>query len=253
MEFMCEKCDRAFSKKSNLKRHLEICKGKKDPYNCEACGKQYSMEKFFFEHKKKCNNNQLNILHKKIDKMTLDLTDLKSQKQVKQTVINNITNNKYVQNNMIMYGMEALDLSQERFNEIVDKDYTYQVYTNYGIVDNVFLKFFSNDEGKVCVMLSDRDRMRLKCIDKNTGIIYHDPKSMVGMCKSSEPLKIKNKEYEEQFTTNIYGETNTVNIVDADNRRKVISNAKDMKRVMTHSSEKFLKKEVNTIDFIEEE
>jgi hypothetical protein len=76
---------------------------------------------------------------------------------------------------------------------------------------------------------------------------------MVGMCKSSEPLKVKSKEHEEKFTTNVLGEPNTVNIVDADNRRKVISNAKDMKRVMTHSSEKFLKKQLNINNLIDEE
>lgn len=252
MEFPCEKCNHIFNRKSNLKRHLEKCKGNVEIYSCDGCGKQYSMEKFFLEHRKNCNENQLNTLHRKIDKLSSDITELKSQKPINQTIINNITNNKYVQNNMILYGLEPLDLSQERFNEIIDKDYTYQVYTDYGIVDNVFLKFFSNEEGKVCVMLSDRDRMRLKCIDKNVGITYHDPKSMVGMCKSSEPLKLKNKEYEEKFTTNVLGEPNTVNIVDADNRRNVLRNPKDMKRVMTHSSEKFLKKQVNVTGLIDE-
>jgi hypothetical protein len=256
MKFPCEICGYVFGRSYHLNRHKLICKPpeeKKKIYSCNACGKEYSMEKIFLKHKKNCNENKLNILHKKIDKMSLDITELKAQKPINQTIINNITNNKYVQNNMVLYGMEPLDLSQERFDEIVDKDYTYQVYTSYGIVDNVFLKFFSNDEGKVCVMLSDRDRMRLKCIDKNVGITYHDPKSIVGMCKSSEPLKVKSKEHEEKFTTNVLGEPNTVNIVDADNRRKVISNAKDMKRVMTHSSEKFLKKQLNINNLIDEE
>ena len=175
MKFPCEICGYVFGRSYHLNRHKTICKPveEKKVYSCDGCGKHYSMEKIFLKHKKNCTERQLNTLHKKIDKMSLDITELKSQKPVNQTIINNITNNKYVQNNMILYGMEPLDLSQERFDEIVDKDYTYQVYTNYGIVENVFLKFFSNEEGKVCVMLSDRDRMRLKCIDKNTGITYH--------------------------------------------------------------------------------
>jgi hypothetical protein len=36
---------------------------------------------------------------------------------------------------------------------------------------------------------------------------------MVGMCSSSEPLKEKTKEYEDKFTKNVYGETNTVKIL----------------------------------------
>jgi hypothetical protein len=146
---------------------------------------------------------------------------------------------------MLLYGLKPLDLSQERFNEIVDNKYSYKVYTNYGIVKDVFLNFFSNEEGEVCVMLSDRDRMKLKCIDKDKGIIYHDPKSMVGMCSSSEPLKEKTKEYEDKLTTNVYGEPNTVNIEDALKRREIIKDEKGMKRLMSQSSEKFLKKEIS--------
>jgi hypothetical protein len=146
---------------------------------------------------------------------------------------------------MLLYGLKPLDLSQERFNEIVDNKYSYKVYTNYGIVKDVFLNFFSNEEGEVCVMLSERDRMKLKSIDKDKGVIYHDPKSIVGMCSSSEPLKEKTKEYEEQLTTNVYGEPNTVNIEDALKRREIIKDEKGMKRLMSQSSEKFLKKEIS--------
>uniref|UniRef100_A0A6C0DIT1 C2H2-type domain-containing protein n=1 Tax=viral metagenome TaxID=1070528 RepID=A0A6C0DIT1_9ZZZZ len=185
--------------------------------------------------------------NKKIEKLALEIAELKKKPSivVNKTVINNIIKNKYVQNNMLLYGLKPLDLSQERFNEIVDNKYSYKVYTNYGIVKDVFLNFFSNEEGEVCVMLSDRDRMKLKCIDKDKGIIYHDPKSMVGMCSSSEPLKEKTKEYEEQLTTNVYGEPNTVNIEDALKRREIIKDEKGIKRLMSQSSEKFLKKEIS--------
>jgi hypothetical protein len=185
--------------------------------------------------------------NKKIEKLASEIAELKKKPSiiVNKTVINNIIKNKYVQNNMLLYGLKPLDLSQERFNEIVDNKYSYKVYTNYGIVKDVFLNFFSNEEGEVCVMLSDRDRMKLKCIDKDKGIIYHDPKSMVGMCSSSEPLKEKTKEYEEQLTTNVYGEPNTVNIEDALKRREVIKDEKGIKRLMSQSSEKFLKKEIS--------
>jgi hypothetical protein len=185
--------------------------------------------------------------NKKIEKLALEIAELKKKPSivVNKTVINNIIKNKYVQNNMLLYGLKPLDLSQERFNEIVDNKYSYKVYTNYGIVKDVFLNFFSNEEGEVCVMLSDRDRMKLKCIDKDKGIIYHDPKSMVGMCSSSEPLKEKTKEYEDKLTTNVYGEPNTVNIEDALKRREIIKDEKGMKRLMSQSSEKFLKKEIS--------
>ena len=47
MEFPCEKCNHSFSRKYNLKRHLETCKGRLEPFSCDGCGKQYSMEKKF--------------------------------------------------------------------------------------------------------------------------------------------------------------------------------------------------------------
>ena len=191
--------------------------------------------------------DSLESQNKKIEKLALEIAELKKKPSivVNKTVINNIIKNKYVQNNMLLYGLKPLDLSQERFNEIVDNKYSYKVYTNYGIVKDVFLNFFSNEEGEVCVMLSDRDRMKLKCIDKDKGIIYHDPKSMVGMCTSSEPLKEKTKEYEDKLTMNVYGEPNTVNIEDALKRREIIKDEKGIKRLMSQSSEKFLKKELS--------
>jgi hypothetical protein len=68
---------------------------------------------------------------------------------------------------------------------------------------------------------------------------------MVGMCTSSEQLKEKTKEYEDKLTTNVYGEPNTVNIEDALKRREIIKDEKGMKRLMSQSSEKFLKKEIS--------
>ena len=274
MSFKCDNCSRSFKLKHHLKDHInmKVCIPSQI-LRCNACNKEYTCEKYYLDHIKGCKNtspkktyskkknnevnnklnevnnklneidnlNEVDKLNKKIDKIALDIEELKKRKPVvNQTVINN----KYVQNNMILYGMEPLDLSQQRFDEIVDNKYTYQVYTSYGIVKDVFLSFFSNEEGKVCVMLSDRDRMKLKCIDKEKGIIYHDPKSMVGMCGSSDPLKEKTKEYQEQLTTNVYGEPNTVNIEDALKRKDVIKDEKIIKRLMSQSSEKFLKKEI---------
>lgn len=244
MKFPCDTCGYVFGRSYHLKRHKLVCKKPEETYSCDGCGKKYSMEKIFVKHRDTCSFIQLDVLHRKIDKLSSDVSEIKERKPViNQTTI--INKNKYVQNNMILYGMEPLDLSQQRFDEIVDNKYTYPVYTSYGIVKDVFLSFFSNEEGKICVMLSDRDRMKLKCIDKEKGIIYHDPKSMVGMCGSSTPLKEKTKEFEEKLTTNVYGEPNTVNIDDALKRRNVTKDEKIIKRLMSQSSEKFLKKEIS--------
>ncbi len=260
--YTCERCQKKYTMKSIYLKHIAACTITLNKIPVEPTSKEDdNIEQVSGENQdtsikdektrviEPLNNIEENLekQNKKIEKLALEIAELKKKPSivVNKTVINNIIKNKYVQNNMLLYGLKPLDLSQERFNEIVDNKYSYKVYTNYGIVKDVFLNIFSNEEGEVCVMLSDRDRMKLKCIDKDKGIIYHDPKSMVGMCSSSEPLKEKTKEYEEQLTTNIYGEPNTVNIEDALKRREIIKDEKGMKRLMSQSSEKFLKKEIS--------
>ncbi len=256
--YTCEGCYKEYTMKSIFLKHINACKIREEKIKVKLPEKQPITEEVpVTEEQPKPDvkeesisstiEDSLESQNKKIEKLALEIAELKKKPSivVNKTVINNIIKNKYVQNNMLLYGLKPLDLSQERFNEIVDNKYSYKVYTNYGIVKDVFLNFFSNEEGEVCVMLSDRDRMKLKCIDKDKGIIYHDPKSMVGMCTSSEPLKEKTKEYEDKLTTNVYGEPNTVNIEDALKRREIIKDEKGMKRLMSQSSEKFLKKELS--------
>jgi hypothetical protein len=260
--YTCKRCQKKYTMKSIYLKHIAACTVTLNKIPVEPTSKEDdTTEQDSVENQVSIINDEktttveplnniedsLENQNKKIEKLALEIAELKKKPSivVNKTVINNIIKNKYVQNNMLLYGLKPLDLSQERFNEIVDNKYSYKVYTNYGIVKDVFLNFFSNEEGEVCVMLSDRDRMKLKCIDKDKGIIYHDPKSMVGMCSSSEPLKEKTKEYEEQLTTNVYGEPNTVNIEDALKRREILKDEKGMKRLMSQSSEKFLKKEMS--------
>jgi len=256
--YTCEGCSKEYTMKSIFLKHIDACKIREEKIKVKLPEQQPITEEVPVAEEQPIPDvkeesiistieDSLENQNKKIEKLALEIAELKKKPSivVNKTVINNIIKNKYVQNNMLLYGLKPLDLSQERFNEIVDNKYSYKVYTNYGIVKDVFLNFFSNEEGEVCVMLSDRDRMKLKCIDKDKGIIYHDPKSMVGMCSSSEPLKEKTKEYEEQLTTNVYGEPNTVNIEDALKRREILKDEKGMKRLMSQSSEKFLKKEMS--------
>jgi hypothetical protein len=256
--YTCEGCSKEYTMKSIFLKHIDACKIREEKIRVKIAEQQPITEEVPVSEEQPIPDvkeesisstieDSLESQNKKIEKLASEIAELKKKPQivVNKTVINNIIKNKYVQNNMLLYGLKPLDLSQERFNEIVDNKYSYKVYTNYGIVKDVFLNFFSNEEGEVCVMLSDRDRMKLKCIDKDKGVIYHDPKSIVGMCSSSEPLKEKTKEYEEQLTTNVYGEPNTVNIEDALKRREIIKDEKGMKRLMSQSSEKFLKKEIS--------
>lgn len=75
----CNKCDKCFCKSSNLKRHMEICKGKILPNQCPKCLKIYSSRQNKHIHMKRC----------KADNST-------SQ----PTTIHNITNNNITNNNI---------------------------------------------------------------------------------------------------------------------------------------------------------
>ena len=57
--FNCDKCNRGFSKESNLKIHKERCKvngSKERKYECNLCGKSYLGRSGLCEHKKNTHN-----------------------------------------------------------------------------------------------------------------------------------------------------------------------------------------------------
>jgi hypothetical protein len=206
----CEFCKKNFCKKFNLDRHLKSCKKEENitPFKCNLCLKSYSSKWYLEAHKCKSassNKNKIETLEKQVK----DLQEkLKKQKPtINNTIINNTTinNNQHI-NNLIMIGTEPLDLSQKRFDSIVDENYTYDIFKNgYKLVSNVILKFYSNNEGKVVAILADKERMKLKCLNLNGKVVTHDPDTIVRYCDESEPLKIKSSQYEEMNSYDVYG------------------------------------------------
>jgi len=207
--FQCSYCKKEFSRQYNLDRHLTVCKMNTDnPIICSTCNKEYKTIKRYNIHIEKCKKQDLTTLKKKKLEKDIELTEckIKAIKNKLKKSNTTVTNNTYVQNNINIYGLEPLDLSQQRFNTIVNNKYTYDSFVQYKLVKDVIIPFFSNDEGKVCAQISDRSRVKVKCIDKDKGIVYHDPVTIVGICKNSEPLQEKNDEYFNKKSRGIHGE-----------------------------------------------
>jgi hypothetical protein len=129
---------------------------------------------------------------------------LKEKLKASSKVVNNnitnvtnniITNNKTVNKYILLYGMEPLDLSQKRFDNIIEDKYTYMTHVNCKLVPEIILKFLSNEQDKVVGLLTDESRMKIKCIDDNLKIQTLDPQSIVNLCKASKPMKEKTEEY----------------------------------------------------------
>ena len=209
----CEFCKKSFSKKFNLERHLKTCKRQENTltYKCDLCLKSYLTEWYLEDHKCKSKikkKDTISSLKKQIDELK---DKIENQKQGITTINNNTTinnttinNNQHI-NNLITLGAEPLDLSQQRFDSIVDENYTYDIFKNgYKLVSNVILKFYSNNEGKVVAILADNERMKLKCINLNGKVVTHDPDTIVRYCDESEPLKTKSIQYEEMNSYDIY-------------------------------------------------
>jgi hypothetical protein len=91
--------------------------------------------------------------------------------------------------------MEPLDLSQKRFDSIVEDKYTYENYIKLKLIPEVILKFLSNDQDKIVALLTDFNRMKIKCLNENSEVEIHDPESLIKFCNKSKPMNSKVNEY----------------------------------------------------------
>lgn len=208
--FVCKSCTKNFKSKFSLERHNKSCKGKPiiTDFRCEYCLKYYTTKQNLQVHKEeicKVKKNKQELLEAKLKLKDQEIENklIKQELNAKSQIINNTTNNitnnnKTVNNYTFLYGMEPLDLSQKRFDNIVENRYTEEVHRNLRLVSEVILKFLSNDKDKIVGLLTDENRMKIKCINDKLEIEVHDPNTLIGFCKSSEPLKNKSEKYMEK-------------------------------------------------------
>ncbi len=192
----CEKCLKNFSSKQNLQVHGKSCKGHQiiTPHKCDFCGKMLSTKHKLNCHldtcKKKKEKDNLD-LNAKIDKLQEAIKEIANKPQT--TIINN---NLTIVNKLISYGCEPLDLSLERFNELASINYTYETLSKCRIFKDLIKPYYSNSDGKVCALLADKERMKIKAIDKNFNVVTQDPEFIVtNLFKKSDVVKDRTKTY----------------------------------------------------------
>jgi hypothetical protein len=213
--FNCVLCKKTFCTKFNLERHTNSCKGNPiiTKFKCDYCLKYYATKQTLQNHHENCSkrhdiNKQLKDVNLKMKELENKLLkqELNTKPQVINNTTNNITNNNNnTINNYILYGLEPLDLSQKRFDNIVQDKYNYNTLKNVRLVREVILKFFSNEQDKIVALVGDINRMTIKCINDKLELQTHDPESLVNMCKASKPLKNKVNEYIEKDSYDVYG------------------------------------------------
>lgn len=203
--FGCVLCKKTFCTKFNLERHNNSCKGNPiiTKFKCDYCLKYYATKQTLQNHHENCSKR--NDINKQLKDVNLKMKELenkllKQELNSKKHVINNTTNNiinnnKTINNYTFLYGMEPLDLSQKRFDSIVENRYTEEVHKKVRLVSEVILKFLSNDKDKIMGLLTDENRMKITCINDKLEIEVHDPNTLIGFCKSSKSLKNKSDKY----------------------------------------------------------
>ncbi len=199
MSFTCKSCTKNFKSKYSLERHASSsCKGQPiiNEFKCKYCPKAYTRKWYLQQHEKSCEDKDkvIEILQLKLENQMLKQNNSKTINSHNTSNSNNVTNNNII-NNYSFYGMEPLDLSQKRFDSIVENNYTYENYIKLKLVPEVILKFLSNDQDKLVALLTDYNRMKIKCINENLEIETHDPESLVNFCRKSKPMSTKVKEY----------------------------------------------------------
>ena len=240
---VCEKCNRTYSTRFNLNKHLKKCQKENDkPFKCE-CSKEYSSEKYFFEHKSKCSYLMLKEMKENIETI----------KNEQQRVKENKTINNYIQANFIIKGnmIYPLDLSQSRFDRIADNNYTYKVYENNSVVRDIIIPYLSTDDGKPSAVITDKSRMTIKCVDMNNKLVTHDPNTIVKLCTSSKPLKEKHVEYKNKFTSDVWGNPISYNDTESMKKDDRLKLSSYMKQALYDNSHRLLQKKPKEIEPVE--
>jgi len=261
MNFVCKDCIKSFKTKFNLERHSSSCKKKPiiSEFKCSTCFKLYTTKYTLERHKISCKNKNKDenkdenkdknkdenkdedkdkIKDEKIKLLELQL-EIEKLKNKKNKIVNNTTNITNTINNF--YGMEPLDLSQNRFDSIAEVSYTYENYIKARLVPEIILKFLSNDKDKIVALLTDYNRMKIKCLNQNLEVEIHDPQSFIDFCKKSKPIISRREEYDNKaYELGL--------ILDAQKEALVRTDLKTMTSSLKSHRKKFLQKKKKDIE-----
>jgi len=125
----CDKCDKIFTRRSNLVIHLKKCKGKVNKLQCQLCNEIFTLAPAKYRHQKSCK-----IKHQAKDLIipTQNVTAIiGNQTNNINSNNNNITNN----NNIIVFASEPGSIEFVKTPEFTNKLNSFLEGYNY--VDNI--------------------------------------------------------------------------------------------------------------------
>jgi hypothetical protein len=133
----CMHCNRVFTKKYNLKIHIEKCKGIVNPYECEFCNKVFKFKNNKYAHRIQCKikyEEENNIINE-------ENRNIQIQNITNNNIINNNNNSVTNNNNTVINQIVVFDpanmallndhISKKDFsNLLVNHDFT-KILTDY--------------------------------------------------------------------------------------------------------------------------
>lgn len=144
----------------NLKRHLVVCKAKK-----EHCSEVYEERIRFLEEKLKMMEIELSSANAKLEIFKADHDSLVDLAKQPRTTNNNTVNNKVL-------NMSILDLGKDRIQNIIETDLTYNhgAGGQAGIAEFVAEKVLIDDKGNSTFLCTDPARRVFKYRDSEGNV-----------------------------------------------------------------------------------
>ena len=169
VNYICEKCNKEFTQKSNYNRHINRIKSCNNNetiiYKCEKCNKEFNKKSNYLNHinkLKECNNVNL---QQKYDELYLELNNIKKNfeelkienikinelynnlldKCIKNNITNNtITNNNNSNNNNII-NITLTNFGKEDYNKLTNDEQLKILKSNNLCLPNLIKYLHIND------------------------------------------------------------------------------------------------------------
>jgi hypothetical protein len=264
---ICQYCDKSFFSLQRRKTHEEICSVKEFRDKIiDQKNEEIQLLKTDHENKIKQYENQINelkstnsSLQSQINKLTQQYIDFSSNVAKNYTKVenqisnsNNTNSNNTIGNinntNITINTLQPLDISMERFDQIVNEKYNYDLYRRIKeSCKMLILDFLSDDYGKLQVVICDSSRGKFKVLDKSTNSLKRISINYIhDYIKRSNALTVKLKEFNQHFLVN-EKELPQKEIEDEINHRiKLFSNPKFFKVNVYSDIEVAITKGINT-------
>ena len=134
----CELCNKVFSRKYILLKHIDKCKGIINPLQCEYCLKEFNHASNKYVHRKHCKVR----IEKELEQNKIDLQNIAVQNITNNNTINNINNtindnSNTIINQIVVFDPKNMELLNDHItkkdlqNMVINTDFS-KILTDYG-------------------------------------------------------------------------------------------------------------------------